>query len=291
MQQLQRDPVTRAERLLAPHRALRLGPRPDGCPFCPGNEHTTPAELARLEGAAGESWRARSFPNLFPMGDVHEVLVPTPRHVTSMRALDEHEWVAAVTLWLDRRAAARARADQADGYLHLFVNDGRGAGASQAHTHAQLVLVPRTEGVERLLAASRDEADCGVCAALTRARGDDLIVDAGDGLTLAAHPVPRTGHALLLAPDAHATDPAGPTVGAAAPGLARALRRAVTALPDGDWNLWLVADEARPCHWYVELLPRATATFAGVELGLGIDVSIIEPRDAAVAARERLTEA
>ena len=42
----QQDLFTGQLRIVAPNRANRLGPRPDGCPFCAGNEEQTPPEIA-----------------------------------------------------------------------------------------------------------------------------------------------------------------------------------------------------------------------------------------------------
>lgn len=60
------------------------------CPFCPGNEHDTPAEsyAIRVAGTAADhpGWSLRVVPNKFPAADVigpgafgiHEVVIPCP---------------------------------------------------------------------------------------------------------------------------------------------------------------------------------------------------------------------
>ena len=274
------DHITGQVRIVAPNRAQRLGPRPEGCPFCLGNEEHTPPEIDRIIGDDGV-WRARAVPNLFPLSDVHEVLIPTHRHATSLRELTPDEWVSLVELWQRRLTQAPCSSDR---YLHLFVNDGKGAGASLPHTHAQLVSVPRSHEVLSLTHHLAEGEECAACALLTSA--EELLIAELGAFQLLAHPTPRTGGGMLLYPIEHHTDATTLPVAA----LAQALHCAVQALPDGDFNCWLVHDPHSSAHTYVEFVPR-TSIPAGVEMALGIGVSIIDPEAAAAAARERLAGA
>jgi hypothetical protein len=95
------------------------------------------------------------------------------------------------------------------------------------------------------------------------------------------HDTPRVAGAMLLVPTDHGAAFAVGDV--LLDGLATALR----ALPDVDFNAWLVADPRRRTHWYVELCPRI-GNLAGIELALGMSVAIAGPHAMAVAARERL---
>lgn len=283
--QLLEDPITRELRLLAPDRAARVqlleqsGGSGSGCPFCPGNEHTTPQETGRIVGADG-AWLARSFPNRFPLTQPHEVLVPSPRHVTAWRDLTMPELCAGLELLLGRRAALAGPGR----YVHAFVNDGRAAGASISHAHAQLVTVPSGAHSERLIRGVLP-GDCALCALLAAADGRrGLVVERGRRHAILAHPAPRMGGALLVVPTEHDDDLDAQHV----PELGALLHRALAALPVGcDVNLWVVGDPPSRAHWYVELQPRTT-NLAGVELGLGLGVSVIEPGDCAARARERL---
>jgi UDPglucose--hexose-1-phosphate uridylyltransferase len=274
------DEITGQLRIVAPNRAKRLGPRPEGCPFCLGNEEHTPPEVDRLHGeTSGDPWLARTVPNLFPLSDVHEVIIPTSRHALSLRELDDTEWLSLARMW-QQRLAAHADTDDSR-YSHLFVNDGKAAGASLPHTHAQLVSVPRVAQVEQLTEHVRDPASCAACAAVKR--GGALVVAEPDGFVLYAHPSPRTGGGLMLVAREHATD--ATSIDSAQ--LAQALQVAVQALPEGDFNCWLVHDPKRAAHVYTEFVPR-TAIPAGVEMALGAGVSILDPEAVAEASRERL---
>lgn len=278
---LHSDVITGQPRLIAPSRAWRLGGRPEGCPFCVGNEQQTPPELERIPAANG-GWHARAVPNLFPLARAHEVLVMAPRHVTTVRDLTVDEWEQALLLWLRRLTAHSTHA--AHDYAHLFVNDGHAAGASLEHSHAQLVVLPRSAGGDTLTARVRGDA-CTACG--LREREPKLVVwsrHVVDGhVDLVASPTPRAGGSLLLLPREHRTT-VEPSFAA---DLARCLHAAVVALVEGPFNLWLVIDTHHAAHWYVELVPR-NSTAAGVELALGVGVAITDPVTAAAAARERL---
>ena len=282
---LREDPITGDARLVAPGRAARLGSGASGCPFCPGNEHDTPSETGRIAARAhvdGPDWSARAFPNRYPLTDPHEVLVPTPRHVTSWRELTLPELEAGIELLLRRRAALLAP----ERYVHAFVNDGRDAGASLQHVHAQLVSVPAAGHAERLthgVRGSSADDPCALCTLLADA-SSPLLVERGRRYAIVAHPLPRIAGALLVVPVAHDDDLADEPPAE----LAALLHRALQAVPsDVALNMWLVADAGADAPWSLELQPR-TANLAGVELGLGLHVVGADPLDAAADARERL---
>jgi len=104
----------------------------DECPFCAGREDRTPPEALRI----GDPWQVRVVPNLYPAFDRHEVVVHAPRHVRTMADLSPAEVDAVAEAWRERARAARS---EGYGYVHAFVNEGRIAGASLAHSHSQLV--------------------------------------------------------------------------------------------------------------------------------------------------------
>lgn len=272
------DPLTGAGRLVVPARAKRLGPRPDGCPFCPGNEHATPAESWRLASDDDAGWAARAFPNLYPLvPEAHEVLVPTPRHVTTIRDLTDSEWLSLAEMWIAShdRLTRDVSVDQS---VLLFVNDGVAAGSSVPHVHAQIIVIPGERVGERV---SRVSA-LGQCAVCDMSIDTDLHVTTQDSWFLAAHPCPQTPEGLVLAPLGHVNEL--PPV----PVLAEMLSTAVRALdPDVAFNMWLICDPRTPAHWYVEIAPRF-GYLAGFELALSTGVTIVDPADAATRAHARL---
>jgi UDPglucose--hexose-1-phosphate uridylyltransferase len=262
-----------------------------GCPFCPGNEDQTPPETMAARGPDG-GWLVRAFPNLFPSLDpaegIHEVIVNTPRHVTTLGELDDDEGARAVAGWAARLAAVAA--DPRGLWPFLFLNQGAAAGASLQHTHAQVVGLPfAPPRLARREDAMADTAGCAVCADIARA-GERLVL-ADEGLVAWCPEVPPLSGTVRIAPLDHLPDwragVAPDALGRLLPACARA---AATALGRDDLNLWL--HERHPggsarFHWHLDLLPRV-GTLAGLELGAGVMTIVVAPEAAAARMRAAL---
>jgi UDPglucose--hexose-1-phosphate uridylyltransferase len=131
------------------------------CPFCPGNEANTPAEVLRitrrevLAERADDSWLIRAIPNLIPRlpesctGGRNEsyVVVEDPRHFADdaqghddllysglLPARQFHALLAA-----DVEVARRAYANPAVCAVLIRKNQGHESGASQPHVHNQVI--------------------------------------------------------------------------------------------------------------------------------------------------------
>lgn len=132
------------------------------CPFCPGNEHATTAEILRVrpdevEGASAihEPWLIRVFTNLVPRvpesctGNRNEsyVVVEDPRHFADdARHHDDLLYSAllppaqfAAVLRTDIAVARIAYANPAVAAVLIRKNQGRESGASQPHLHNQVI--------------------------------------------------------------------------------------------------------------------------------------------------------
>lgn len=273
----------------------------DGCPFCPGHEHETPPEVARTgQGAPGDSgWRVRVFPNLYPIvggpdattgaRGVHEVAVLSPDHNRAFGALTHDEAAEVLTMLRDR-----ARVHIGDGRQHVqvLVNQGRAAGASIAHPHAQIValdFVPPavSVAVERFAAAKRDpvldDRSEAVDARQGVVVGDEVAAWCPTG---SASPFETriaavgAGARFDEATDAHVL------------GVAVVLRDLLAALAsavdDPPYNVVVhtaAADTHDGYHWWVEVVPRVSVV-AGFELGTGVFVNTIPPERAAAQLRQ-----
>ena len=82
----------------------------------------------------------RGEPELFasrPAAGDHEVIINSPRPVASLLELSLEELAEAMAVWQLRMAAHGGAA-----CVHLIVNEGKDAGASLPHTHAQLYALP-----------------------------------------------------------------------------------------------------------------------------------------------------
>ena len=316
--ELRRDALSGRLVTVAPARGRRPGAPaggsleaddPSSCPFCEGHEAETPPEVLAVRPGGGPAdspgWRARVVPNLYPafvdepavavgapplaaeraVGR-QEVVVHSPRHVSSLAELDEAELTGIAAVWRARAEAARAAGFA---YLHVLVNEGRAAGASRSHTHSQLVALPAQPPVA--IAEQTGGAACALCALLAAetAGGERLVAHQG-GLVLLCPFAGRAPYELLAAPvdcedDAFASERLGAALVLVAEGI-RALRAEVGPVA---LNLWLHSGPLGKgtAHWHIEVLPRLTV-FAGLELGAGIYVNALPPEEAAPGLRAQL---
>jgi UDPglucose--hexose-1-phosphate uridylyltransferase len=314
--QVRVDPLTGLKTIIAGERAERPGSwlvqeppapiDPESDPFLPGHEHQTTAELYR----DGTPWRVRAFSNLYPALDpdprtlerdaqpdlfttqsavgAHEVIVNAAEPVHGLADLGVEQVALAVDTW---RLRMRAHADAA--YLHLIVNEGRAAGASLPHTHAQLYafgFVPAAVAREREHFHAHAVRTMGgnLLADLVQeeVRRRERIVAIDDEAVLMTPYASRAPFHLMLAPRRARSrfEDDGPT-GAAL--LHDALTRLKTRLgASPPLNLWIRTAPSGADHfcWRIEIMPRLT-NFGGVELGTGVHVNILPPEQAAQELR------
>ncbi len=263
--------------MVAPSRSARPGATDATCPFCEGNEAQTPPETLALGRAADDpdtpGWQVRVVPNLYPALERQEVVVHTPRHVTTLADLSGEELGLVAEAWSLRAQAARAEGFP---YVHAFVNEGAAAGASRPHTHSQLAWLR-----EPPPAVTAETGDVHVLIAAEREDGSRVVAERG-GLVLLAAWAGRLPYELLLAPveapEGSAFD--SPLLPAALELLGDAVRRLRSVEGDVPFNAWLHDGS----HWHIEVLPRLTVQ-AGLELGAGIHVQTLDPREAATRLR------
>jgi UDPglucose--hexose-1-phosphate uridylyltransferase len=295
------DPLTGVRVLVAPGRADRpdafrsdAASRPrhdDDCPFCAGNEARTPPEVARTGPGAPDTpgWRVRVVPNLYPIRrGAHEVVVLSPAHDRTLGQLDASAAREALLVVRDR-AAHHAAAGCA--HVQAFVNQGRAAGASIEHPHAQLVglddVPPAVAAAaDRFAAAARDL----VAEELAHARDAELGVRSGAAAAWCP-PASASPYAVRCAVEGAGPrfeDAADTEVSELADALRDVVRRVEVALGPVAYNVVVRSaprDTAPPFHWWVDVLPRVT-TLGGFELGTGILVNPVAPAAAARALKE-----
>src|SRR5208282_5714288 len=140
------------------------------CPFCPGNEHLSTAEIFRIAPDAipewtgsgkrnGDNWVVRVFNNLFPRvpaeltGGRNEsyIVIEDPRHFSSLQpraagdlmctgALGEEHFLR--LMQTDVAVMRHAMENRAVRSIVIRKNQGRESGASQPHLHQQLIGAP-----------------------------------------------------------------------------------------------------------------------------------------------------
>ena len=331
MPDLRIDPLTGLRTIVAGDRADRPGggfsvePRapldPSTDPFLDGHEDRTPPEVYARRPSGGEpdtpGWTVRVVPNLYPAlseGDLadtedplargrgepdlfasrpavggHEVIVNAPQPVTSVVELDVAQLEQAMDVWRERM-----RAHDGAAYGHVIVNEGREAGASLPHTHAQLYALPF---VPAAVARERER----FTAYAERTHGRNLLEDlVQEEVRLRERLVDYDSEAVAIAPFASRVPfqlqvvPRTPRArfedsGPLAAGLLHAtmgrLARVLGAVPP--LNLWVrtAPRGAQYFCWRIDILPRLTH-LAGLELGTGLNLNILPPERAAELLRE-----
>jgi UDPglucose--hexose-1-phosphate uridylyltransferase len=322
MHEIRVDPLSGRRVILAPSRADRPGAGltatpgppvdPDSDPFAPGHESQTAPEVfaVRPDGSAPDTpgWTVRVVPNLYPAlipdapdpepeanrdlfwagpaRGAHEVIVNAPDPVTSLADLDLAQLIAAVEVWRERM---RAHADAA--CLHLLLNEG--AGASQPHTHAQLLafdFVPADIARERerfgAYAARTMGANLLSDLVQNEVRRRERIVAIDSEAVLMSAYAARVPYQMTLAPRSTRMrfEDDGPTGAALLHDALGRLRRVFGVMPA--LNLWVrtAPRGAEYFCWRIDILPRLFEA-GGIELGVGIDINSVTPEAAAVALR------
>jgi UDPglucose--hexose-1-phosphate uridylyltransferase len=84
-------------------------------------------------------------PNLYPVTDTHEVIIHSPDHEKDLEDLSLEQVTKVMRVYRDR-----FRAHESAGQVMIFCNHGFHAGASLAHPHSQLVVVPKQINLDAL---------------------------------------------------------------------------------------------------------------------------------------------
>jgi len=331
--ELRIDPLTGLRTIVAGERADRPGggfhvqPQPEldpeSDPFLEGHEDRTPPELFALRPDGGREntpgWLVRVVPNLYPAlgsqdgrpgpgedplavgrgepdlfaareaSGAHEVIVNTPRPANSLAQLDAEELEVAMDVWRER---SRAHEDAA--YVHVIVNEGREAGASLPHTHAQLYALPFVPAAvarerERFTAYSDRTQGRNLLEDLLQEevrRSDRIVSIDREAVAIApfASRVPFQLQLVPRRPRARFEDD-GPLAGSLLLDVLGRLERVLGAVPP--FNLWVRTAPSGAEHfcWRIDLLPRLTH-LAGLELGTGVNLNIMPPERAAALLRD-----
>ncbi|MFO8007931.1 MAG: galactose-1-phosphate uridylyltransferase [Candidatus Brocadiia bacterium] len=323
MAELRQDPVSGRWVIIATERAARPHdfrvPRGRGhggfCPFCEGNEDRTPPEVyaVRAEGTKPDTpgWQVRVVPNRFPalraeqdatdMGNgfyhavgghgVHEVIIESPRHITSPTEAPPEELVPVVRTYCAR---AGAHSKQGLSYVLLFKNVGQRAGASIEHSHSQLIAVPVlpkrvAEEMQNCREYGNREGKCLFCEIVRREReaGARVVLER-DGFVVLSPYSARFPFELWILPAFHAVH-FHELSDTRAEQLAHVLHEVLTRLdiclrePPYNYAVHTApvgAPDDAPYHWHIEVIPRVTRV-AGFEWGTGFYINPMEPERAA----------
>ncbi len=124
-----------------PRRLTRTGMdgKPFRCPFCSGNEADTPPEIYRVGSGQKDKqgWQIRVVPNLFPITDIHEVVIHSPSHEENFADFSIDHVGLIIKAYIDRFNALKDK-----GKVYIFHNYSLASGASLIHPHSQISVVP-----------------------------------------------------------------------------------------------------------------------------------------------------
>jgi UDPglucose--hexose-1-phosphate uridylyltransferase len=313
--------IVAADRATRPGGGLRADPveplDPDGDPFLEGHEDRTPPEVAALrpDGSAPDTpgWSVRVVPNLYPALDgdavaperdaqpdlftavpaigAHEVIVNAPQAATTLLELGPEQLARAMGMWRERTAHHVAAGASC---VHVLVNEGRIAGASLPHTHAQLYALSFVPA-----AIARERERFGAYA--TRTMGGNLLGDLvqeevrrrerlvayDDEAVCLAPYASRAPYQLLITPRRPTPrfEDDGPLAARLLHDVLGRLGRRLAASPP--LNLWVRTAPAGAEHfsWRIDVLPRLTH-LAGLELGTGVNLNVVAPERVAAELRD-----
>lgn len=327
MPELRKDPVLGRWVIISIERGKRpsdyvqpLQKRRGGfCPFCPGNEYTTPPEIIAVRNGSEPNkpgWTLRVMPNKFPAlrteGELskkgeglfdkmngigaHEVIVETPEHNLTLSTISLEAFED--TLWAYYKRLSDLKKDRRLKYVLIFKNEGEAAGATLDHSHTQLIalpIVPRT--VKDEIAGAKHHFEirerCLFCDIISQELGDGRRVVAEDENYIALAPfAPRSPFETWIMPKEHAA--AFAPLEGSFKGLAgifqKVLKQQDKILETPPYNFMLHTspfgeEQNEYYHWHIEIMPKLTKT-AGFEWGSGFYINPSPPEEAAKYMRE-----
>ncbi|HJS06700.1 MAG TPA: galactose-1-phosphate uridylyltransferase [Pirellulales bacterium] len=298
------------------------------CPFCPGNERETPPATFESRDDAGQpdaaGWRVRIVPNKYPAlidqevaeslrdpdfspppqslfasapaAGVHEVIIDTPRHVTTVGELTDAELSESLLAIRARLQSLRRRTDLA--HALVFRNVGRAAGATRSHIHSQLMA---TQSVASLIRAELEGAkqffdehrQCVFCRMIAEecTLAQRVVGDSAEFIGLCPY-ASRFPYETWILPKRHAShfeqiavEDLDDLVRLARGTIARIERLSQPAA----YNLIFHTSPfdslaTEHYHWHIEIIPRLTIP-AGFEWGSGWAVNPVSPETAAGVLR------
>ena len=334
MSELRQDPTTKEWVIIATERSKRprdffqqqsrqeLPAFSPSCPFCPGNEATTPPESYSLWDKGNKKWLIRvfcnRFPALMPQGSterreednfflemdgigVHEVIVETPKHNQPLASTNDRG-MADILLTYQKRYIAFSEMPFTK-LIIIFKNQGPSAGTSLEHPHSQLVATPVVPKHTRI----RHEIAAQYYDDIGRSLYSDLVaheLEIGERIVMATEKFvvfhPFASHSPFETWIVPRTYQAG--FGNVSPedlnSLAHVLRITLLKLYRGlnnpDFNFIIdtapIGDENKDYYlWHIRIIPRLTEMI-GFEIGTGININTALPEETAQFMKELKVE-
>lgn len=287
------------------------------CPFCFGNESSTPPEVLayRESGSAvnGPGWFLRVIPNKFPAlrieGELdregigvydkmrgigaHEVIIESPDHNKSLADLSMSDMENVIFAYRDR--IKDLKQDNRLRYILVFKNHGAAAGASLEHTHSQLIALPiipsavqeELKGTENYFKLKERCIFCDIVRQDSR-EGTRVVLE-NEHFIVVCPFAPRFPFETWVLPKKHYSyfeTCRDDEYQSLARVMSRTLKKLNIALNGPPYNFILhtspinTKEDTSHYHWHFEIMPTLTKV-AGFEWGTGFYINHTPPEDAA----------
>ena len=217
----------------------------------------------------GQGWFVRVVPNKYPITDTHEVFIHSTSHTDDVDKLPIEQVTRILTCYRDRY-----RAHENDGQILIFCNHGYHAGASLAHPHSQLVVLPKQINLDSL---SREPIA--------------NIVEENKSFVTYCPDFSQWPYEVWIAPKGEGdkfVDIEEKNISVLAGVLQRALQRIERVWKGSPvrpkdrqedpfmYNYYISHGQS----WFIRIIPRFIHR-AGFELGTGLNVNVVDPGQAA----------
>lgn len=329
MPELRKDPIIGRWVIISTERGMRPSDfaiteekkKGGFCPFCPGNEGTTPPEILcyRENGTKPNTpgWTLRTVANKFPAlrvegsldreGDgvydkmngigAHEVIIESPNHNDTLSTIPVKNFED--VLWAFRDRIVDLRKDRRLKYGLIFKNQGESAGASLEHSHSQLIalpIVPKrvSEEIDGSKAYYSYKERCIFCDIIKQEtkQGIRVISENQDFIALVPF-APRSPFETWILPKRHSSsyeDAQKHEYENLARIFSDTLKRIDKVLSVPPYNFILhTAPFNNGCgeyyHWHFEIVPKLVK-IAGFEWGSGFYINPTPPEESAEFLRE-----
>jgi UDPglucose--hexose-1-phosphate uridylyltransferase len=282
----------------------------ENCPFCPGNEHLTPAPTLVI--GQGAAWNVRVVPNKYaalrPDDSIErnrvglflkaggygiaEVIIETPRHDLSIATMSETQVRLVLEAYRQRTMEVAQTHDV--NFVTLFRNHGERAGTSLEHPHSQLIATPIVppnvrDQIHQSMMSYDSYGACVYCQMIAEEiqQGSRMIINSEKFVAFAPF-ASRSPFEVIILPKEHRAffgDVTDEELDDLASVLKTALFKIYKGLDNPDYNYIIQSapvgdDDVKYFHWHITIAPRLT-TPAGFEMGSGIYVNAMAPEQCA----------
>ncbi len=289
------------------------------CPFCEGNEKFTPPEIAAVRKNGSEpdtpGWIIRTVPSKYSAfkneGEVsleekglykncsavgkQEVIIGTPEHGTdfSQFTIERIELV----LQMFKQRYQIIAADSRIKYIQIYKNRGLFAGASQEHSHSQIVGLPtipeENKGIDKYY---QENKRCLICSIMQEEKtaGIRVVYESNNFLMICPY-ASRFSYETWIIPKKHTehfADISDIEIKNLAYTVKKILGAMIDCLDDPDYNIIInTAPVNIPLHdgyhWFMEITPRFLIP-NGMEISTGYRINPASPEISAALLREKI---